>query len=172
MIDDIYATDDSLDLVGKGMSALPRDEQGNVDQSELVDYVASRLEFDEQAERRRKAVRLIGLRRKPGSGTADGQLSFNGVDPYDYEPDRLVLGDEAEDGRVPIVENSRALSKVKQADARRKMKKATEAQCQAERAQHEASAHGQWTVERLMAGEDVSDLPFGRFVRESGAWQP
>jgi hypothetical protein len=83
--------EDDTVLVDKGMANLPRNDQGEVDQAALVDYIAARVAFDERAERRRKALRIIAGRRKAGATHADGQLNLPGVDPYDYEPDRLVL---------------------------------------------------------------------------------
>ncbi len=161
--------DESPDVVEKGMADLPRDSRGNVDLDALTAYVAERIDFDEKAERFKKARRKISDKRKPGAGHPDGQLNFDGVDPYDYEPDRLVLGDlDQTTGRTPIVENHRALADIKQAESRRKMKKATEMLRQAERAQAEASGHSDWTAEQMEDGEKRSDLPFGRFVRDAG----
>lgn len=159
---------DDLTIVDKGMADLPRNELGEIDQDALVVYVATRVAFDEAKERRKKALRLIANRRKPGGTSPDGQLSFDGVDPYDYEPGRLILG--AEDPvtkKTPIIENSRSLYLHKQAEAARKMKKANEAMRQAGRAQAEASGLGVWTTERLQAGDHAEDLPFGRFVRDA-----
>lgn len=148
------------DIVRKGMADLQRNPDDVVDGDELLDYVAERIEFDVDAERRRKALKYIANERKHGSTEPDGVLHFDGIDPYDYEPDRLVM-----DETGGLVENSRARPAAKSAEARRSMAKATEQMAQAQRRQAESSNYSDWYIVQIKAGTRPEDLAFGTFKR-------
>ena len=158
----------AADLVRKGMAKLQRNIEDGVGEEPLVEYVANRLpDPDIAAIKRRRASDAVRGLRNHGVTEADGQLTFPGIDPYDYEPDRLVLSDDG-----TIVEQHRAKPKAKAAESTRTMRKAQQALEQARRRQVEDAAFSQWALERIRAGADyANDISFGAFVtarREAG----
>lgn len=152
--------EDIDDLVAKGMAELPRNGDDQVDADGLAAWIASRLPpLDVDAMQLRKAVSMIARKRRPGVTEPDGTLHLPGIDPYDYEPDRLVLSDD--DG---VVENHRAKPAAKSAEARRAMENLRRIADHASRRQAESAAYGDWALDQARAGVEWVDISFGRFV--------
>jgi hypothetical protein len=151
------------ELIDEGLATLPRDGDGAVERASLREYVAERMPFDEDHERLNRAERAIAARQRPGSAPVDGQLRFEGMEPYAYEPQRLVEGPGKE-----VVENRLAKPSFKSAEADRTMINAQRALRQAQRRQQEASNYGNWVIDRVRDGDPWVTITFGRFVQESG----
>lgn len=157
--DDIELADID-DLVAKGMAELPRDGDDQVNADDLAHWIARRLPPpDVDAMQLRKAVGMIARKRRPGVTEPDGQLHLPTIDPYDYEPDRLVLSDD--DG---VVENHRAKPAAKSAEARRAMENLRRITEHASRRQAESAAYGDWALDQARNGTVWPDITFGRFV--------
>lgn len=151
--------DTLTDLVRKGMANLPRNPDDGVGGALLEDYVVEHMpEPDITAIKRRRAREAIRAQRHHGVTEADGQLTFPELEePYDYEPQRLVLSDDDS-----LVEQSRAGLKAKTAESTRARKKADETALQANRRQAEVNAYAPWVVAQIQAG--AKDLTFGTYV--------
>jgi len=149
------------------MARLPLDEDGAVNQKQLIDEVAKCIDFDEDAARHERARNIVESAQRPGRTEPEGQLKFEGMDAYDYEPNRLVLGSDQS-----IVENRKAKPTHKAAEARRTQDNAVRAQLQANRRQQEASLYSEWFVEQILAGRPKKELTFGVFVKETKTHQP
>jgi len=91
-----------------------RAPDGSYREIDLLEELAKLLPIDLAREKLKKAKKLIDNLAKPGSTEPDGQLSLPGLNPYDYEPDRLVR-----DNSGNIVENSKATPPFKTAEAQR-----------------------------------------------------
>jgi len=157
---DDHPEPDDDDLVAKGMTELPRNGDDQVDANDLAAWIAHRLPpLDVDAMQLRKAVTMIASKRRPGVTEPDGQLHLEGIDPYDYEPDRLVLSDDN-----GLVENHRAKPAAKSAEARRAMDNLRRITEHASRRQAEAAAYGDWALDQARAGAEWVDITFGRFV--------
>lgn len=155
---------DATALARKGLANLPRDDNDAVDGAKLTDYIAEHLpDPDVEAIKRNRARAVIRRLRGHGVTEPDGQLTFDNLEPWDYEPDRLVL---ANDGAV--VEQTRAKPGAKRDESARAMRKAQETMTQARRRTAEAAAFDEWALTRIRSGADyAADISFGAFV----AWQ-
>jgi hypothetical protein len=151
------------ELIAEGMATLPRNADGAVDEKLLEEYVAARIDFDADAARRNIARRAIEDRRRPGNTDPEGQLKFDGMDTYEYEPLRLVMGVDRD-----IIENAQAKPSHKAAEARRTMDNVNKALIQALRRELESSQYGDWALTQVRANRPWSEITFGTFVKEAG----
>jgi hypothetical protein len=141
------------------------DDDRDIDLKKLIDEVAELLDFDEATERRNKAKRAIDRRRKPGATEPDGVLCLPGMEPYGYEPQRLVADNEGH-----IIEQEHARPHHKQAEAERARNSARRQQSWADRKTGEAEKYAQWAIQQLTKGREATEITFDTFVRESGVW--
>jgi len=157
------------ELLAECMAKLPHDRNGAIDKKQLHDELKLRVEsqFDADAAIDAMVDRMIENATRPGKTEPDGQLKFDGMDAYDYEPNRLVLGPDQS-----IVENRKAKPTHKAAEARRTQDNAVKVQLQANRRQQEASLYSEWFVEQILAGRPKTELTFGVFVKETKTHQP
>lgn len=155
------------DAVEAVLRAAERNDDGSIDEKTLIDEIAKLLDFDADAERRNKASRVVRRHKMPGFGERDGQLTLPGVEPYAYEPDRLIAD---YDGR--IVEQARAGVEFKRAEAWRAREAARKQQGWADRKTNEHDAFAAWALKETLAGRPERELTFGDFVRETGTWSP
>src|SRR4249920_2016441 len=128
----------------KAMAAVPRRDDGSIDLKVLRDEIAALLEIDIAAEKQMRAGQIIERFRKPGSTEPDGQLALEGLEPYAYEPDRLVMDDEHH-----VIEQARARANFKAAEARRVRIKAQQMLVHANRKTLESDGLSRWTIEQL-----------------------
>jgi hypothetical protein len=154
------------EAVEKALAELPRNADGSIDEKDLIDRVAELLDFDEDTERHAKAVRAVARRRRPGSSEPDGQIALPGLEPYAYEPARLIADNE---GRV--IEQAQARPAYKAAEASRAENNARRARLWADRKTMEHRDYAQWTIEQLEAGRDPREITYDAFVREAGIWR-
>lgn len=153
------------DAVDAALAKLKRNDDDSVDEKKLIDEVAALLDFDEETERHNKASRAVARRRKPGSSDPAGQLTFEGMVPYGYEPRRLILDNEGH-----IVEQEKARPEFKRAEAERARKAANRAQVWANRKTAENEAYAAWAIKSLRSRRRASEITFDTFVRETGIW--
>lgn len=153
------------EAVDTALQALTRNEDGSVDEKTLIDEVAQLIDFDEAQERLNKATRAVNRRRKPRATEPEGQLTLPGMEPYGYEPNRLIADNDGH-----IVEQSLARPNYKQAEAERARTAARRQAIWADRKTTEFAAYAAWAIEQLGQGRRGADITFGIFVRESGLW--
>lgn len=143
-----------------------RNEDGSVDEKALIDDVAALLDFDEDQERRNKATRAIKRRRSPGHSTPDGQIAIPGMEPYAYEPNRLVADNEGH-----VVEQAKCRPHFKRAEAERARDKAIRQAVWANRKTQESESFAGWSLDQAVNGRPASELTFGSFVLGAGFWR-
>ncbi len=132
---------------------------------ELVDELTKLIDFDVQREKRKKAKKMIDDLAKPGSTEPSGQLCLPGLEPYDYEPERLVRDEQ---GR--IVENAFATPSFKTAEAKRARKHAREATVWSDIKSEEVETISTWAMKELMRGRPATEINWGTCVKELGLW--
>lgn len=155
-------TEPELSLLDQALAECPRDDEGNVDEKVLLKVLASKVEVDLDAMRLRRAKQIVNAAAKPGATRPSGELTI--FETYPYEPTRLVRDDNGN-----IVEQDRALVKMKQAEARRARRHASASQVWADRKTREAEEQSAWVIDQVAADRDAVDLSFGVFIRETGA---
>jgi hypothetical protein len=109
-------------LLEQAKQVTPRREDQAFNEAELLKILANLLDSNRGAERRRQAENIIDHHCRHGSTCAHGTLRFPGLEPFPYEPDRLVR-----DGEGHIVELSEATLPFVIADAKRAETEAEEA---------------------------------------------
>jgi len=147
------------------ITAVERNEDGGVDDKALIDEVASLVDFDAAKERYSKAKRIVDKHRRPGSSDSDGQLAIPGLEPFAYEPKRLVS-----DGDGHSIEQAKARPHYVMAEAQRAQKNARHALEHADRKQRLANEFSLWAMRQLAKRRRAADITFDIFVRESGTW--
>jgi hypothetical protein len=140
-----------------------RNADGGIVEESLVELVARAVDFDADKERLGLAQRIVSRRKRPGQTEPDGKVCIPGLEPYAWEPHRLIADD---DGNV--VENREAREVHKKAEARRAALAAESAQERARREQWEADLIAEWTVEQQAAGRDPRTLTFEKCLSEAG----
>jgi hypothetical protein len=140
-----------------------RDADGNVDEKSLVDIVAHAIDFDPDKERLGLAQRVVSSRKRPGQTSAAGKVCLPGLEPYGYEPDRLIA-----DGNGNVIENWRATEKHKRAEAARSRMAWERASERAAQDRVEAELIAEWATAEQEKGRDPHELIWGTCVRESG----
>jgi hypothetical protein len=149
------------------LSQAPRNEDGSVDEKVLRDLLAASIDYDEREARLRLASQIIDSKKRPGRTAPEGQLALPGLEPFAYEPNRLV-GDD----RHHLIENAKARPSYKAAEARRAQENAMRVQVHATRKQRESSLYSDWALEQLGNGRRGVEITYDNFVRESGVWNP
>jgi hypothetical protein len=155
------------EAVWAALNGIEPNDDGSVDTKVLIDRVAELLDFDETAERRNKATRAVNRMRKPNTTPPDGVLCLPGMEPYAYEPERLVADNEGH-----IIKQSKARPHHKQAEAERAREVARRQSAWAHRKTTEAERYAQWAIQQLTAGRRATDITFDTFVREAALWSP
>jgi hypothetical protein len=152
-------------LIEEAKAKVPRDIEQGMQEAALEQALATLITVDLDRERLRRAKEIISNKAKPGGVDPAGaaQLFLPGLDPYFYEPDRLVRDDA---GR--IIENYKATIKFKQADARRARDHAADAQKWASRKTEESEIQSAWATEQALKGRPALDLTWGNCVAETG----
>ena len=143
-----------------------RNDDGGFDEKRLADLVAECLDFDAESARLAAAKRVIDRRKRPGSTPADGQLAFEGMEPFAYEPQRLVANDAGQ-----AIEHAKARPDYVSAAARRAQTNAERAVRNAGRWQRKASTYADWAMDQLRRRRRGSEITFDTFVREAGVWR-
>jgi hypothetical protein len=153
------------EAIDMALAVLERNEDGSIDEKALIDEVAGLLDFDELSERRNRATRALKKRRSPGSTEPEGQLELPTLEPYAYEPRRLIADNEGH-----VIEQAEAKTRYKTAEAERARDVARRQAYHADRKSIEATHFAQWVIDELGRGRDKADLTFGVFVHEAGVW--
>ena len=146
------------------LAAVESDTEEAYDEQKLEDAIFARVEFDVVAEKRRIAKRIISERTKVSDDdVGKGQIKLPFIEPYFWQPDRLVRSD---DGR--IIQNAKAPLSFKLADLARANRHLADAAKWAERKRREFDEFGKWQAAEARAGRPTLELRFGAFIRESG----
>lgn len=145
---------------------IDRGPDGSVDERVLVELVASSIDFDEDKARLGLAQRIVARRKRPGQTKPDGQLIIPGLEPFAYEPQRLITDDK---GR--LVENARARPSFKAAAARHAQKAAADAQETARREQEQYALYAEWAMAELAKGRSGDEITWDTCVRELHLWK-
>lgn len=143
-----------------------RNPDGSVVEKSLVDLLADSIDFDEAKERRGHAQRMVARRKRPGQTAAEGAVVFPGLEPYAYEPDRLLADHEGN-----LIENRDARMKFKAAEAGRSQEAVQKAVDRATRDQQEAGHFATWADEQYAAGRNPAEITWDTCVRETGLWK-
>jgi hypothetical protein len=148
------------------LAQVERNPDGSINEDALVDLIAETIRFDADGARRGLAKRIVARRKRPGQTPPDGQLVLPGLDPFAYEPERLVADDA---GRV--VENRNARPSFKAAEARRAQLDAEKAQARARREQEEYAIYAEWAMDQLAKGRPGAEITWETCVHEMGLWK-
>jgi hypothetical protein len=143
-----------------------RNTAGDVVERSLVELVAHAIDFDAEKERLGKAQRIVAHRKRPGQTEPEGKVVIPGLEPYAYEPHRLVADDEGN-----LVENQHARTVHKQAEARRARDAAVRATSRAVREEIEAEQITEWTEAEQAKGRDQRALTWDACLRETSLWK-
>lgn len=143
-----------------------RNADGSIVEESLVEIVAHAVDFDAQKERLGLAQRIVSRRKRPGQTVPLGKVAIPGLEPYAWEPRRLVSD---HDGNV--VENQHALAVHKRAEALRARLAVEAAQQRADRERAEADLITEWTAVEHDKGREHLSLTWGKCVRETGLVQ-
>jgi hypothetical protein len=158
-------TNKDQDAYQNALAKAPRNPDGGVDESMLQAQLMEEMEFDPDAAKEAKAREIINRHKRPGQTTPDGQLALEGMEPYAYEPDRLI----PYDGKK-VIENSKARPDHKGSDAQRAQAKAERYQLQAKRRLNEYKPYADWAMVQLMEGKSADVITFDTFIRETLRW--
>ena len=143
-----------------------RNDDGSIVEDSLIELVADSVDFDEAKERRGLAQRIVARRKRPGQTAAEGAVVFPGMEPYAYEPHRLIADDAGN-----LIENRDAKVRFKAAEATRAQQAAQRAMERAAQEQRESGFFATWVAEQLEAGRDKSEITWDTCVRETGLWK-
>jgi hypothetical protein len=143
-----------------------RDEDGTVDAKVLAENLADLIDFNGEQERLNKARRIIERHKRPGGSPAVGQLAIPGLEPYAWEPARLIVDEQ---GRA--IEQARAKPRHKHAEAARAHQNAGRAAAYAVRKTLEADEFAAWHNAQLARGRAERELTMQAFVMEAGIWR-
>jgi hypothetical protein len=155
------------DVVRKALAELDRNEDGGVNDADLLDRVTELLPFDPEAAHRAIARRAINKLKRPGSTEREGQLQLPGFEPYGYEPGRLI-----DDGEGHLVEQAQARPNYKAAEVTRAQRNLDNVAAWLKRKNAEHLAFTTWALDQFKKGRDPNDVVFDNFVRETETWSP
>ena len=139
-----------------------QDADGSWNDKDALANLVAMITIDIPALKMREAKRILddGTKTFPGKEYS-GQTCFDGFPPRDWNPKRIVRGD---DGKSMYLEC--ATIKYILADARRSRKHANESTASANLKQAEYEAFSEWVNSELVKGH--GDLTFGRFINDTG----
>jgi hypothetical protein len=140
-----------------------RNADGSRVQSSMVDLLAANIDYDLDEAKRRLAQRVIASRKRSGQTVAAGAVVSPGMEPYAYEPHRLL-----DDGAGNVVENQHARPAVKQAEWERSRLALSKAADRADRDGAEVAEFDFWAAQQHEAGRDPAEVTWGKCVREFG----
>lgn len=143
-----------------------RDGEGAVSEEELIAIVKSTMDFDVEAEKDKKARRIVAARKRPGATVPDGQLVLDGLDAYAYEPQRMIADDK---GR--LIENAKARPDFKAAEDRRAQADRERANVRATRTHKEYVEFSMWALEQLQAGRSAAEITWETCIAERHLWK-
>lgn len=156
------------ELLERARENVARNEDGSITLLRLVDEVARLLNWNPEAERRKRAAAIVERGSKSGLlQRLLGQINLPGIPSYAYEPDRLV-----KDGEGRAIEQARARPSYKAAEAKRARLNAQRAMMAADRKQEESQRYTIWALDQLQGGRRGDEITFDVFVRETGLWSP
>lgn len=156
----------NIDAYRHALQNARRNPDGSIVESDLVELIATTIDFNEDEERRGKARRIVANRKRPGMTAADGAVVLPGMEPYAYEPDRLLSDDEGN-----VIPNRDARLKHKFAETRRAQDDLQKATSRASREQNESSTFALWAAEQLANGRHPAEITWDNCVHEIGLWK-
>lgn len=143
-----------------------RDTDGAVTEEELIAIVKSTMDFDVEAEKDKKARRIVAARKRPGATAAEGQLVLDGLDAYAYEPQRMVADDK---GR--LIENAKARPDFKAAEDRRAQVDRERANVRSARTHKEYLEFSMWALDQMESGRPRSEITWENCIAERHLWK-
>lgn len=143
-----------------------RDAEGAVSEDELIAIVKAAMDFDVDAEKDKKARRIVAARKRPGATAPDGQLVLDGLDAYAYEPNRMVADDK---GR--LIENAKSRPDFKAAEDRRAQADRERADVRATRTHKEYLEFSLWALEQMSAGRPLDEITWETCIAERHLWK-
>ena len=153
------------ELLRETLAEIERNFDDGMDVPELERALADKHIVDRQSAALDWAKGVIKRAKTPGQTEISGQLAFEGMPPYGYEPNRLVADDDKH-----IIENAKATPVFKAAEAHRKRVAAERTLTQAQRREKEIERFNLWASRQLLAGTPESEITFGNFVKSAGVW--
>lgn len=154
-------------LYAKAKAMAKQKKDRSVTEAEVFRELKKIVPFNEDAMREHEAKRVIDAVCKAVPGEIFGQLYFDGFDPWDYDPERIIRSDDGD-----LIENRLATIRFKVADAQRSNKHADDALASSRRKQHEANVFMRWTVEQLTAGANPETLTWEACLESLGVLIP
>ena len=154
------------ELLAKAKQQTKLNENGWWTEDDLLATLETLVIVDVKSEKRRIAKAILDSETKPGGTEDTGQLCFEGMEPYSYEPYRLIRDDEGN-----VTEQDKSVVKFKFAESSRAAKHSREAAEWAERKRKEVELYAQWVIKQREHGRR-KNLTFGDFVREAGLFKP
>lgn len=143
-----------------------RDSDGALSEEQLVALVREAMDFDVDAEKDKKARRIVAARKRPGQTAPDGQLVLDGLDAYAYEPNRLIADDK---GR--LIENAKASPDFKAAEDRRAQADRDRANVRSARTHKEYLEFSLWALEQMRAGRPPDEITWENCIAERHLWK-
>jgi hypothetical protein len=135
------------------------------DYEAIVSEVAKELPDDPDYKDKRARSIVDGFT-KAGRTAPEGQLMLPGFDPFPYEPNRLIKDETLKN----VAPEKRSNPEYRRARLNRMHKNIARAQARARREASVLPEFMEWQSQRILAGEDIKDLVWDRYIKESGLW--
>jgi hypothetical protein len=159
------AIESKRELYEKAKAATPKNADGSVNETAVIESLAAIIDFDENVARLRIAKTIINDLCK-ASPEPYGQLSFPGVGTWGWEPTRLIRSE----GK--LIENAKATLPYKLDDAQRSSDHAADSQASARRKQYESTVFTKWATAEMEKGRRMDELTWGECVEAIGVYDP
>lgn len=145
----------------------PRSKDGDIAEAVLVEWVAKKLApVDVEAEKALRAVKVVKGRQEKGCRT-HGRLHLPGIDPYDYEPDRLL-----KDKDRNVVEKAKARPRHTAAGLARMRQQFARLANGLSRYGEENDRFQEWALDALDKGVPWEKVTFDNFIHDADLWEP
>jgi len=156
------------ELVKHVIDSLPKDERGSVDRDEAERVLAQELirGLDIKKEALSKAKRILRSCLTPGHSEVSGQMTLPGIEPYAYEPYRLVASRD----RMRLIQLRNATLHFKEAEAERARHNKKIADLRAEIKTLEADHMANWIHKCALEDRSQRDWTWENCIKETGLW--
>jgi hypothetical protein len=149
-------------LLDEALAKVKRLKDNGANEEDLIAVLIDAIVIDVAEEKRRRAKEIIDRGTKPKGSPPHGQLALPGIDPYPWEPKRLIRDDK---GR--IIEQENATLPYKTAETQRSGKHVEEAVRWNIRRTTETGLYAEWVVAQITKGRKKREITFGNFVVEN-----
>jgi hypothetical protein len=156
-------------IVEEALASCPKNPDGSVDWRVLREHVKKLIKIDAESALNEKADRLIKRNTKPGGTQAKGQLTLPGIEPYPYEPNRLIKGPAKDDGEEPVIIQDEAPQKFKVSQFDREMDNMRKVLKRISYTSAEVKGFNDYLEsERKSGNNEWASITFGDYLRKTG----